>query len=270
MKEFKCAVVQISAKGNKDENLKRAERMIKEAAHKGADLVVLPEMWNCPYRNDYFIKFAEEKEGKSYEFMKKIAKEEDIILIGGSIPIKAGLEKAYNESFIFDRNGREIYSYRKTNLFDVNIEGKVNFKESKNIVAGNKLDVFDTEFGKLGIVICYDLRFPELFEKMKKSGAKVFFIPGTFTVATGEKHWELLLRARAVDYQSFVVGASIARDEELSKNAYGHSMIINPMGEQIVSLGEGEGIIITNIDLKEVEDIRKSIPIDESRKNREI
>ncbi|CDZ74319.1 amidohydrolase [Peptoniphilus sp. ING2-D1G] len=267
--KFKICTIQMSAKGDKDENLEKAKRFASIAKSDSADVIVLPEMWNCPYRNDYFVKFAEEKYGKTYRIMQEIAKKKKVLLIGGSIPIKSG-DKIYNETFVFNEEGEEIHSYRKINLFDVNIEGKVSFKESENIKAGSSMGTFETKFGRFGVVICYDLRFPELFQNMYALGAKVVFVPATFTVPTGQMHWELLLKARAVDYQYYVVGASIARDDELSKNAYGHSMTVNPMGEVISSLDEKEGMISSEIDLNEVEKVRKEIPLENSRNMRKL
>lgn len=267
MKKFKLGSVQISAKADKDRNLKRADELIREAAEKGCQVVALPEMWNCPYNNKYFKKFAEDKYSKTYNFLKETAKKYNILLVGGSIPILKD-DKIYNEAFVFDKNGEEIYSYKKIYMFDVVFENGKEFRESDNVEAGNQIGVFDTEYGKFGLVICYDLRFYELFENMHKLGAECIFVPGSFTKETGKKHWELLLRARAVDFQSFIIGSSMARDDEISKNVFGNSRIVGPGGEILASIDENEGIIISDIDLSEINKNRKLFPIEKSRLNK--
>ena len=264
MRKFKLGIVQICAKDNKDRNIKRCEELVRLAVDQGSDVVLLPEMWNCPYQNEYFPKFAEEKHGKTYKFMKDLAAELKIILVGGSIPIIED-GKIYNESFVFNKKGEEISSYKKIYMFDILFEDGKEFRESDTIEPGKTVTCFDTEYGRFGIAICYDLRFPEFFNLMHKMGAEGFFLPATFTKRTGEKHWELLLRARAVDFQSYVFGASMARDNELSSNVFGHSRIIGPGGEILASIDEKEGVITGDIDMDKVKENKKLFPIERSR-----
>lgn len=270
MSKIKIGIVQVSATGDKELNIKKTREMVKEAAEKGADIVVLPEMWCCPYRTDYFLKFSEDKNGPIYNSMVEMARENKILLIGGSVPVKieGNDEKVYNQNFVFDEKGREIYNYAKINMFDIDLPNGKSFRESSKIKSGKTLGVFETKFGTMGVAICYDIRFPELFRYMYEYGAKLIFIPGTFTIDTGKMHWELLLRSRAVDYQIFTVGASIARDDKLSKNAFGHSLVANPSGEVIEKFDIFEKVDVVEIDLEEVDRVRNSIPLRKSRMNR--
>lgn len=262
MKNFNVGVVQIATTDCKDKNIEKMRHFVKEASASGADLVVLPEMWNCPYQNSFFPKFAEEEFSKSYQAMASVAKENSLYLVGGSIPVRVG-EKIYNRSYVFDRNGREIYRYSKVNLFDIK-----GFQESKNISAGKSVGVFETEYGIFGLCICYDLRFPEMFQEMADFGAEVIFSPSTFTIKTGEMHWNLLTRARAVDNECFIVTSSIARDTELCKNAYGHSNVVSPFGEIIQDFGIKEGIMVMELDAELVEQMREQFPLLQSRLQR--
>lgn len=262
MKDFKVGVVQLSATDNKDENIKNMEEKVKVATELGSDVVALGEMWNCPYQNSFFPKFAEEEKGKTYLAMSKAAKENNVYLVGGSIPIKNG-EKIYNKSFVFNRKGEEIYSYSKIHLFD--IEG---FSESETISAGKSLGVFETEFGNFGLAICFDLRFFELFYSMKKLGAEVFFVPSTFSVKTGEKAFHVLNRVRAIDNQAYFISPAIARDDKLSKNAYSHSLVVEPDGKVILDMGTDEGVKVVEIKSEVIEKEKKFMPLDKSRENR--
>lgn len=264
MKNFKVGMIQIASKGDKDYNLKRMEELVDIACQKGADVVALPEMWNCPYQNSYFTKFKEQEGEESYELMKKLAKRYGIYFVGGSIPISDG-DKIYNKSFVFNACGKEIFSYSKINLFD--IEG---FKESDTITGGKSLGVFQTEFANAGLLICYDSRFPELFQSLVNFGAEVIFMPSTFMIKTGKRFWELCNRARAMDTQCFLISPSIARDNELSKNAWAHSMITSPYGEVLLDMGEDEGVEVFSIEADLVKDARKNFPYKKSRENRSL
>lgn len=264
MKDFKVGIVQLPAKGDKNYNLEKMEEYVTHAADEGADVVCLPEMWNCPYQNSYFVKFAENEYDISYKKMSDVAKNNNIYLVGGSIPVKIG-DKIYNRSYVFNRNGEEIYRYSKINLFD--IEG---FKESDTISGGKSLGVFETEFGIFGLAICFDLRFPELFQKFREFGAEVIFAPSTFLVKTGEKHFHLLNQARAVDSQCYMISPTIARDLYLSKNAYAHSLVVEPSGEVIVDMGVDAAVKVIEIKREKVEKERKKFPLEESRRNRAL
>ncbi len=258
---FKLALCQMKVIDNKDSNIKNALDMIKTAALNKSDLVVLPEMFNCPYDNDKFTEYAEEKKNsKSLKSISKAAKSLNLYIIAGSIPELYG-DKLYNSSFIFNRNGEIIGSHRKMHLFDIDIPGKISFKESETLSAGNQITLIDTELCKIGVAICYDIRFPELSRLMALKGAELIVIPGAFNMTTGPAHWETLIRGRAIDNQLYVAAASPARNEKLSYVAYGNSMVADPWGEVLARAGEKEEVIYANINLSRIKEIREELPV---------
>ena len=257
--KFKLAVVQIRTELDKALTMEKAERMIKEAAENGANVVVLPEMYNCPYSGEYFKPFANRENGESIEAMSRWSKENGIILVGGTIPEREG-DKLYNTCFVFDKEGRIIAKHRKAHLFDVDIEGGVRFKESNSFAAGNEITVFDTEYGKMGVVVCFDIRFPELVRTMAKRGAELILCPAQFNMTTGPRHWELTIRARAMDNEIYFVGASAARFEGFAYECWGHSTVADPFGMVEASCDEKEQILYCDIDLNEVDSVRRQLP----------
>ena len=256
---IKIAVCQIRTELDKAITMAKAELMVSKAANNGADIVVLPEMFNCPYDKNYFKPFAKAENGESIAAMSAWARANEVILVGGSIPEAAG-DKLYNTCFVFDENGEIIARHRKAHLFDVDIEGGIRFKESNNFTPGNEITVFDTKFGKMGVMVCFDIRFPELSRAMANRGAQVIFCPAQFNMTTGPKHWELSVRARAMDNELFFVGASAARYEGFNYECWGHSTVVSPFGMVLASCDEKEQILYCDIDLSEVESTRKQLP----------
>jgi len=261
MRKLKIAVCQMSVVESKEENLTKAEEMLKRAAEDyNSDVLVLPEMFNCPYSNDFFPAYAEAFPGESTDRLSSLAKELKVYIIGGSIPEREG-DKIYNTSFIFDPEGKLLAKHRKMHLFDIAVEGGITFKESDTLGAGNHVTVVDTPFCKLGIAICYDMRFPELMRLMVEKGAEVIIIPAAFNMTTGPAHWDSLIKIRALDNQVFFVAASPARNLEAVYHAYGHSTIISPWGDIVARAGEGEEIIYGELDLEYVNKIRNQLPL---------
>lgn len=257
--KFMLAVIQLRTELDKACTMEKAERMVKEAAENGAKIVVLPEMFNCPYASGYFRKFANAEYGESVAEMARWAAENRIILVGGSIPETEG-DKLYNTCFVFNEQGEVIAKHRKIHLFDVDIKGGVCFKESKNFTAGNEITVFDTSLGKMGVMICFDIRFPELARTMAKRGAEVIFCPAQFNMTTGPRHWEISIRARAMDNEIYFVGASAARYEGFDYEAWGHSTVAGPFGIVEATCDEKEQILYCDIDLNEVDSVRRQLP----------
>lgn len=260
---------------NKEENIKKAIGMIKDSKKQGADLAVLPEMFNCPYENEKFIEYGEELE-KS-QTLKKIAetaKEENIHILAGSIPeieissSEDGKEEKsiYNTSVLFDNHGKILGKHRKMHLFDIDVKGKIYFKESDTLSAGSDFTVIETELAKIGIGICYDIRFVELSRIMTLNGAKILIFPGAFNLTTGPAHWEILFKSRALDNQVYAIGVAPALDKSANYNSFGHSIAVNPWGEVIEELGFDEDLKIVEIDLDEIERIREEIPILKNRR----
>jgi len=261
MKDFKIAVCQIKPTTDKKLNIRKAEEMIKEAANHFASMVVFGEMFNCPYQNEYFPKFAETiPDGETYKMLGEAAKANKVYVVGGSIPeLDGGI--IYNTSFIFNPEGELIGKHRKMHLFDVELESGLTFKESDTLGRGDKVTVLDTDFCKVGVAICYDIRFPELMRLMALEGAEVVIIPAAFNMTTGPAHWEMIFKMRAVDNQVFMVGASPARDADGGYVAYGNSIIVAPWGDILKKAGENEEIIYADLDGSLIQRVRNELPL---------
>jgi predicted amidohydrolase len=263
---FKVAVCQLKVVDDKKSNVNQALKMIKTSAKNSADIVILPEMFNCPYDNTKFKEYAEIKEESiTLKAISKASKDNNVLIVAGSIP-ELDNDKIYNSCFIFNNYGDLIGKYRKMHLFDIDTP-EIKFKESDTLSAGNQIGVFDTQFTRIGVAICYDIRFPELLRIMALKGTQLFIIPGAFNMTTGPAHWELLIRGRAVDNQVFIAAASPARNKELSYVSYGHSMITGPWGDVIARADEKEGIIYADIDLNKLKKVRNELPLLKNRRD---
>ena len=257
---FQLALCQMKVAMEKKQNLAAAEVMIREAAEKGSHVIALPEMFNCPYSNKYFREYAEEDGGETVRFLSSLAKELKIYLIGGSIP-EFEDDKVYNTSYSFNKEGDTIGKHRKIHLFDINVTGGIRFMESETLTPGETVTILDTEFCRIGVAICYDVRFPELFRKMTLAGAKLVILPGAFNMTTGPAHWDLTMRARALDNQIYFAAVSPARDTQGPYQAYGNSCVVNPWGEFSGRTDARESIVYAKIDLDYVEEIRDQLPL---------
>src|SRR5574338_120581 len=212
MTKLTTALIQMRVTADKAENLHSAEKWIQHCASQGAALVMLPEMFCCPYDSAGFPKYAEPQGGAIWQFLQTVAGEQHITLVGGSMPEIDEAGRIYNTCFIFDPLGRQIGRHRKMHLFDIDVSGGQQFRESDTLSPGNQITVVDTAFGKLGVAICYDVRFPELARLMALQGAKILAYPGAFNMTTGPAHWEILFRTRALDNQVFTLGCAPARN----------------------------------------------------------
>lgn len=258
---LKIGICQMPVTEDKDSNNKKARSMIREAAQQGSRLVILPEMFNCPYKTSVFSQYAEEYPGgQTLAMLSNAAREEQVYLVGGSVPEMGGND-VFNTSFIFGPGGELLGKHQKIHLFDVDIEGGPCFQESKTLGAGNQATVVKTPLGTFGVCICYDVRFPELSRLMVLRGAELIIIPAAFNMTTGPAHWELLLRARAVDNQAYVVGAGQATNEQACYIAYGHSMVVDPWGRVTAHAGGEEAILYANIDFDLVAKTRRELPL---------
>lgn len=266
MSKFRLAVVQLHVSSVKADNLSRARKLVKEAAGQGGNVVLLPECFNSPYGTSYFSGYSERIPGESTQLLSELAKENKVYLVGGSIPEEDG-GKLYNSCTVFDPEGKMLLKHRKIHLFDISVPGKIHFQESETLSPGNSLSMFDTPFCKIGVGICYDIRFAELAQLYTRKGCQLLVYPGAFNMTTGPAHWELLQRARAVDNQVYVATASPARDETASYVAWGHSTVVSPWGEVVSKAGSEESIIYADIDLQYLSEIRQQIPITAQRRN---
>lgn len=259
-KKFVLALCQTMASMDKDESMEVVANSVNRAADNGAHMVSLPEMWNCPYDNSYFREYSETESGVSVEFMSDLARENQIYLVGGSIPERDN-DNIYNSCFVFSPNGEIIGKHRKAHLFDIDVPGGIRFMESETLTGGDETTVVDTEFCKVGIGICYDIRFPKMFNRMADEGAKLVVLPGAFNTTTGPAHWELLVRARALDNQLYFAANSPARDMNSTYQAYGSSMVVNPWGEICGKTDSQVSIVFSRVDINFVDEVREQIPI---------
>lgn len=261
MDKFKVALIQMTVRDSKERNLQKAEKWIEKAARNGAGLIVLPEMFNCPYDNKYFPAYAEREGDTSWREMSRMARENKIFLVGGSIPEIDEKNRIYNTSYVFNPLGEQIGKHRKLHLFDIDIKGGQYFKESDTLTPGNQVTVFDTPYGRFGLIICYDIRFPELSRLLVQKGAKFIVAPGAFNMTTGPAHWELLFRARALDNQVYALGVAPARDVSAGYVSYGNSLIVDPWGRIVGKLGEEENMLLGELSLEKVEKVREELPL---------
>ena len=267
MTKIRLALCQMNVIDDKKTNIDRASSMICESVSENADFIVLPEMFNCPYSNEKFIEYGEtEDDSYTLEKISKLARQNNVYILAGSVPEREN-DKLYNTSYLFDRSGSVIAKHRKMHLFDIDVKDKITFKESDVLTAGDEFTVADTEFGKIGIGICYDVRFVELARIMAEKGAQILFYPGAFNQTTGPAHWELLFRSRALDNQVFCVGVAPALNKQASYHSYGHSIITNPWGEVVHQSSNKEELVICEIDLNEIKKVREEIPVLKNKRN---
>jgi predicted amidohydrolase len=258
--KYTLALCQFSSSEDRDESFEKASRFVGKAARAGARVVAMPEMWNCPYGNEYFPKYAESEGGRSFAFMSELARENNVYLVGGSIPESAD-GNYYNTSFVFGKGGELIGKHRKVYLFDIDISGGPSFKESDTLAPGEGLTVVDTEFGKIGVAICFDVRFAEMFSSLAMDGCHLVVLPAAFTLATGAAHWELLIRSRALDNQCYFAACAPARSEKLKFRCWAHSMLADPWGDIRAAAAVEETVVFGEIDLGYLDKVRRELPV---------
>lgn len=259
---FRAAAVQMSSTIDKVANLAVAEHLVDQAASDGAELVVLPEYYNCLGPIEDVVAQAESIPGPSTDAAAALADRLAIWLVAGSICERPGVTgKARNTSLVFDPNGNEVARYRKMHLFDIDLPDKLTFRESEWIEPGDELVVIDTPFGPMGLATCYDLRFPELFRALADRGMELLAFPSAFVETTGRAHWEILLRARAIENQVHIVASNQATRQKPNLVTYGHSMIIDPWGVVLASAtNEPERIVAAEIDPTRLAIVRRNLP----------
>jgi deaminated glutathione amidase len=258
---MRAAAVQLNSNENKERNLGIAERLVREAGSDGAELVVLPEKFNVLGSPEQLAAGAEPLDGPTLKWAGALARELGLWLVAGSIVEEVEHdEKLRNTSALIGPDGARHAVYRKIHMFDVEVEGMV-YRESDAESAGDEIVVADAGELQLGLAVCYDLRFPELFRIMAVRGARAFSLPSAFTVPTGRAHWEVLLRARAIENQAFVIAAGQVGKHPPDHESYGHSMIVDPWGAVLASAtSEPEKIVVADLDLEAQEETRRKLP----------
>ena len=254
---FRAALIQMNSGTDEQQNMRRAEALLEQAVLSGASLVVFPE--TVDYIGEGMKEHAAEVPGAWDKFFSVKAGEYGIYIHGGSITQKNDSGNPYNTSLMFGPDGSCIGDYRKLHMFDVEVADGPSYRESDEMTAGNEIVMVDTPLARFGLSVCYDLRFPEMYRIMAKNGASVLIVAANFTKVTGEKHWEPLLRARAIENTCYVL-ACCQCGKKTAFMAHGHSMIVSPMGELLVEAGDDESLIFADVDLDELVRARRQIP----------
>lgn len=263
---MKVGIVQMPVVADKQANLEYARSQVLALTEDGAQVVILPEMFCCPYDNRAFSEYAEPCGGKIWSFLRDLAHESRVYLVAGSFP-ESDNGRLFNTCFVFSPScATHIARHRKMHLFDIDVEGGQRFFESDTLSPGDGVTVFDTPFGKCAVCICFDIRFPELARLCALAGAQVLFIPAAFNMTTGPAHWELTLRARALDNQIFTVACAPARDTSASYVSYANSMICSPWGDVLCCAGDAPGSFVYDLDMQDVERVRTQLPLLSARR----
>ena len=259
---FTAAMVQTRTKLSPAENLKDISALIREAASKGADYVQTPEMTNilAANREQLFKEISDEDNDKSLAAYRELAKELGIFLHLGSLAILATPDRAANRGFLIDPKGHLVARYDKIHMFDVNLANGESYRESATYQPGEAVTIADLPWGRIGLTICYDMRFPALYRALGESGASFLTMPSAFTKPTGEAPWHVLLRSRAIENGAFVFAAAQGGTHESKRLTYGHSLIVDPWGEILAEGGVEPGVILAKIDPAKVTDARAKIP----------
>lgn len=258
----KVALAQMVSSANVQENMQNIEHLLFQAREEEASLVLLPE--NCAFMGRHErdkLAIAEVYgQGPIQDTISQLAKKLGLWIIAGTLPIKANDSKIRAACLVYDEKGICVARYDKIHLFDVIVSPKEAHQESATIERGDQVVVVDTPVGKIGLSVCYDLRFPELYQQLLAQGAQLFTVPSAFTAVTGLAHWEVLLRARAIENLSFVLAANQGGQHENGRATYGHSMVVEPWGQILARREKGVGIVTADIDLSRLQHLRKTFP----------
>lgn len=262
---MKIGLIQMPVTRDKEKSLSYAVQSIYECTQQGAELVILPEMFMCPYSNKDFPVYAEQAGEQTWKTLSDAAKNNGVFLIGGSMPERDG-NQIFNTSFVFNPNGNEIARHRKIHLFDIDVKGGQSFKESDVFSAGDSITMFEAFGIKIGLCLCFDMRFPELSSIMTLNDAQMIVVPAAFNMTTGPAHWELLFRQRAVDNQLYTIGVAPARDENGPYISYGNSIVVSPWGDVVYRADEKPTTAVIDIDLEMNKCIRSQLPLLSARR----
>jgi predicted amidohydrolase len=262
MKSYLAAAIQMTSLPNLEKNLTQAEELIDLAVRQGAELVSLPENFPFMGEDEERLVQAEKIAEASEKFLKTTAQRYQITLLGGGFPVPVASGQTRNTALLIGPDGRELTRYEKIHLFDVNLPDGNTYRESSTVAAGDKLPtVYPTEdFGNLGISICYDVRFPELYRHLSHEGADVLFVPAAFTAYTGKDHWQVLLQARAIENTCYLIAPAQTGCHYARRQTHGHAMIIDPWGLVLSNAGDQPGVAIASIEPTRLAQVRRQMP----------
>jgi predicted amidohydrolase len=262
MKSYLAAAVQMTSLPDLEKNLMQAEELIELAVRRGAELVGLPE--NFPFMGAESEKVAQAEAiaHQSEKFLKTMAQRFQVTILGGGFPVPVGADKVYNTASLVDPSGSELARYQKVHLFDVNVPDGNTYQESRTVMAGIRLpEIYSSkELGAIGISVCYDVRFPELYRHLAQQGADILFVPAAFTAYTGKDHWQVLLQARAIENTCYVIAPAQTGQHYDFRYTHGHAMIIDPWGVILADAGDRPGVAIAEIDPVRLEQVRRQMP----------
>jgi nitrilase len=283
----RVAAIQMSSGGQIDSNLEMTQNLIKQAVEQGAELVVLPENFALMASDKLFAAGKNEmtERGPIRQFVSSLAKQHNVWIIAGSIPVAIDIAKeaidlqtntgtnienpagkVHAACFVYDNRGKQVARYNKIHLFDVEVDdAQGRYRESDVIEPGSKVVTVDTPVGRVGLSICYDLRFPELYRLLADQGAEIYTVPSAFTATTGAAHWHSLLRARAIENIGYLVAPNQSGIHSKNRESYGHSMIVDPWGKVLKELAEGQGVVLADVDLPYLRSLRARMPIQQHR-----
>jgi nitrilase len=267
---MKAAAIQMTSGRDIARNLEEAGKLIASAARQKAELVVLPENFSFLGAEDAERLAAAEQPGSgpAQDFLAAQAREHRLWLVGGTIPIARGGGRASSRSLLFDPSGTRVAEYDKIHLFDVSVPDSAgeSYRESATTIRGDSVRAVETPLGRIGMTVCYDLRFPALFHRLSVLGTEILVLPAAFTVPTGRVHWQPLLQARAIESLAYVVASGQSGEHAGGRRTYGHSMIVGPWGEILAQQADGAGVVSADLDMMRLREIRAKFPVLEHRR----
>ena len=269
---FRIACIQNCAGNNQQLNLENAQALMRAASEDGADLIALPEYFSCIEPDDRILmaNARGEADHEALAMVRDLARELQRWILIGAIPVRADEQRVYNRSYLISAKGEIVARYNKIHLFDVELKPGERYDESATVKAGDTAVVASMPWAKLGMTVCYDLRFPHLYQQLADAGADILSVPSAFTRTTGRAHWHVLLRARAIETGCFVIAPGQYGVRPWGRATYGHSLIVDPWGEVLADGGDGEGFVCADIDISTVASARRRIPCLQHRRDFEI
>ncbi len=262
MKPYLAAAIQMTSLPNLEKNLAEAAELIELAVRQGAELVSLPENFSFLGTEEEKITQAEAIAPQSEKFLKTMAQRFQVTILGGGFPVPVNQTRVYNTALLVDPSGNELARYQKVHLFDVNLPDGNTYNESSTVMAGTQLPpVYSSEqFGNLGLSVCYDVRFPELYRHLSLKGADVLFVPAAFTAYTGKDHWQVLIQARAIENTCYVIAPAQTGRHYAMRQTHGHATIVDPWGAILDDAGDKPGVAIAEINPDRLQQVRRQMP----------